>query len=121
MSDTGAKGRSTADEDEYSESTKTAKRVDCLWAHGSRSEKMRRGEEKTEAELATVKFQKVQKVKKASIACRPTAPVRQKKCDTWAKARGRQITLTMQIHTMQILISQILCVGKIRSRPAPGA
>ena len=44
-----------------------------------------------------------------------------KQCDTWAKARGRQITLTMQIHTMQILISQILCVGKIRSRPAPGA
>ena len=39
MSDTGAKGRSTADEDEYSESTKTAKRVDCLWAHGARSEK----------------------------------------------------------------------------------
>ena len=32
----------------------------------------------------------------------------------------RQITLTMQIHTMQILISEILCVGKIRSRPAPG-
>ena len=36
MSDTGAKGRSTADEDEYSESTKTVKRDDCLWAHGSR-------------------------------------------------------------------------------------
>ena len=84
--------------------------------------KVRHGEAKTKAELATVKFQKVfkKKVKKASIACRPTAPVR-KKCDTWAKARGRQITLTMQIHTMQILISQILCVGKMRSRPAPGA
>ena len=82
--------------------------------------KVRHGEAKTEAELATVKFQKVQKVKKASIACRPTAPVR-KKCDTWAKARGRQITLTMQIHTMLILISQILCVGKMRSRPAAGA
>ena len=86
MSDTGAKGRSTANEDEFSEITKTAKRVDCLLAHGSRSEKVRHGEAKTEAELATVKFQKFQKVKKASIACRPTAPVR-KKCDTWAKAR----------------------------------
>ena len=81
MSDTGAKGRSTTDEDEFSEITKTVKRVDCLWAHGARSEKVRHGEAKTEAELATVKFQKVQKVKKASIACRPTAPVR-KKCDT---------------------------------------
>ena len=39
MSDTGAKGRSTADEDEFSEITKTAKRVDFLWAHGARSEK----------------------------------------------------------------------------------
>ena len=86
MSDTGAKGRSTTDEDEFSEITKAVKRDDCLWAHGARSEKMRHGEAKTRAELATVKFQKVQKVKKASIACRPTAPVR-KKCDTWAKAR----------------------------------
>ena len=65
---------------------KTVKRDDCLWAHGARSEKVRHGEAKTETELATVKFQKVQKVKKASIACRPTAPVR-KKCDTWAKAK----------------------------------
>ena len=69
MSDTGAKGRSTTDEDEFSEIIKkTVKRDDCLWAHGARSEKMRPGEAKTEAELATVKFQKVQKVKKASIA-----------------------------------------------------
>ena len=44
-----------------------------------------------------------------------------KKCDTWAKARRRPIALAMQIHTMLILISEILCVGKIRSRPAPGA
>ena len=36
MSDTGAKGRSTTDEDEFSEITKTVKRDDCLWAHGSR-------------------------------------------------------------------------------------
>ena len=39
MSDTGAKGRSTTDEDEFSEITKTVKRVDCLWAHGARSGK----------------------------------------------------------------------------------
>ena len=39
MSDTGAKGRSTTDEDEFSEITKTVKRDDCLWAHGARSEK----------------------------------------------------------------------------------
>ena len=37
--DAGAKGRCTADEDEFSEMTKTAKRVDCFSAHGSRSEK----------------------------------------------------------------------------------
>ena len=56
MSDTGAKGRSTTDEDEFSEITKTARRVDCLWAHGARSEKSATREAKTEAELATVKF-----------------------------------------------------------------
>ena len=39
MSDSGAKGRSTADEDEFSEITKSVKRVDCLMAHGARSEK----------------------------------------------------------------------------------
>ena len=33
---------------------------------------------KTEAELATVIISKFQKRKNASIACRPTAPVRQK-------------------------------------------
>ena len=37
--DTGAKGRSTTDEDEFSEIAKTEQRVDCLWAHGSRSGK----------------------------------------------------------------------------------
>ena len=37
--------------------------------------KVRPGEAKTEAELATVQFQKFQKVKKASIACGPTALV----------------------------------------------
>ena len=62
MSDTGAKGKSTTDEDEFSEITKTVKRDDCLWAHGARSEKkVRHGEAKTEAELATVKFQKISK------------------------------------------------------------
>ena len=86
MSDTGAEGRNTSDEDEFLEITKFVKRDDCLWDHGARSEKSATREAKTQAELATVKFQKVQKVKKASIACRPTAPVR-KKCDTWAKAR----------------------------------
>ena len=89
MSDTGAKGRSTADEDEFSEITKTAKRVDCLWVHGSRSEKSATREAKTKAELATVKFRKVQKVKKASIACRPTARVLKTSATRGPKINGR--------------------------------
>ena len=39
MSDTRAKGKSTTDEDEFSEIQKTVKRDDCFWAHGARSEK----------------------------------------------------------------------------------
>ena len=38
MSDTGAKDKSTTDKYEFSEITKTVKRVVCLWAHGARSE-----------------------------------------------------------------------------------
>ena len=51
MSDTGAKGRSTTDEDEFSEITQTVKRVDCLWAHGARSEKsaIRGGKDRSRA------------------------------------------------------------------------
>ena len=56
--------------------TKTAKRVDCFSAHGSRSEK---------------------------------------KCDTWAKAREGNRTLTLSIPTMLILTFRILCVDKIGS------
>ena len=41
-----------------------------------------------------------------------------KKCDTWAKDTESDRTLTLQIPTMLILISQILCVGKIGSRRA---
>ena len=41
-----------------------------------------------------------------------------KMCDTWAKDREGMITFTLSIPTMLILISQILCVGKIGSRSA---
>ena len=44
-----------------------------------------------------------------------------KKCDTWAKDTESDRTLTLQIPTMQILISQILCVGKIGAARRPVA
>ena len=39
----------------------------------------------------------------------------EKKCDTWAKARGGNRTLTLSIPTMLILTFRILCVDKIGS------
>ena len=79
-----AKDRSGAGDNECAEMSKNGKlRPLLVGPRLSFWEKVRHGEAKTEAELATVKFQKR---KNASIACRPTAPVR-KKCDTWAKAR----------------------------------
>ena len=42
----------------------------------------------------------------------------EKKCDTWAKARLCNRTLTLSNPTMLILIFRILCVDKIGSRAA---
>ena len=77
--DSVAKDRSGAGDNECAEMSTNGKlRPLLVGPRLSFWEKVRHGEAKTEAELATVKFQKVQKVKKASIACRPTAPARQK-------------------------------------------
>ena len=76
MSDTGAKGRSTTDEDEFSEITKTVKRDDCLWAHGARSEKSATRGGKDRSRVGNCKT--VQKVKNVSIVCRPTTLVLKK-------------------------------------------
>ena len=42
----------------------------------------------------------------------------EKKCDTWAKALPYSLNFALSIATMLILISYILCVGKIGSRSA---
>ena len=39
----------------------------------------------------------------------------EKKCDTWAKALGGNLTLTLSIPTMLILMSNFLCVVRIAS------
>ena len=39
----------------------------------------------------------------------------EKKCDTWAKDREVQLTLTLSIPTMLILMSNFLCVVRIAS------
>ena len=76
--DSVAKDRSGAGDNECAEMSKNGKlRPLLVGPRLSFWEKVRHGEAKTEAELATVKFQKV-KVENASIACRPTAPARQK-------------------------------------------
>ena len=73
---------------------------------------------KTQADLAGIKFQNVRKLKNASIALAPTALALKKKCDTWAKAREGNRTLTLSIPTMLILTFRILCVDKIESLAA---
>ena len=81
---------------------------------------MRHGEPKTEAELATEKMSKSSKSEKG-VDCLKAHGSGSEKYDTWAKDTAKDRTLTLQIPTMQILSSQILCVGKIGSRPDPGA
>ena len=76
--DSVAKDRSGAGDNEYGEMSRTAKCVHCFWAHGSRSAKSATRGPKTQAELAAVIISEFQKRKSASIACRPTAPVRKK-------------------------------------------
>ena len=90
-------------------------------AHGSRSEKSATRGAKDQSRAGNSKISKSSKSGKCVNCLKAHDSGSAKKCDTWAKARRRPIALAMQIHTMLILISQILCVGKIGSRPAPGA
>jgi hypothetical protein len=70
---------------------------------------------KPQADLAGVKFQNVRKLKKC-VDCFSAHGCRSgKKCDTWAKARLGNRTLTLSIPTLLILNFRILCVDKIGS------
>ena len=71
-----------------------------------------------QADLAVVKFLKSSKVENCVDCLWAHGSRSGKKCDTWAKAREANRTLTLSIPTMLILMSQILCVGKIESRAA---
>ncbi len=75
------------------------------------------GGAKDTSRSGSCKISKRSKIEKC-VDCLCAHGSHSEKCDTWAKARERNRTLTLQIPTMQILMSQILCVGKIGSRRA---
>ena len=76
------------------------------------------GEAKDTSRSGKCKISKRSKIEKCVDCFSAHGTHSEKKCDTWAKAREGNRTLTLSIPTMLILTFRILCVDKIGSRAA---